>query len=926
MSGASSAGTSNSGSSSNEGQTAMKLLLRRFALVLAAAGPLLLSLTVASASVRVDRVVMTGLASLGEQEMAEMLRIAPGSMLDEEMLRRGIKTAFLKGIFEEISVTVREGEQVVAEVKVRERDRIRKVRLTGAAQLPEKLIRGQFLFKEDELMGYDQVRQSLDLLKAWFSEKGYPAAEITLDVVRTDRPYAVDLDLRIEAGKPLLIRGITLNLAPASPEAAAERRRLLDELSAISPGDVFDHERLGRVLRHIRNSLKVRGHIKPVVGPYSFSDGILEIPVQPGRRLEIIIEGNKALGTKTLMKEISLTEMEDINDEVVGEAADRLLALYHTEGYPFVQVAPVMKADGEILKLSFFVYEGQRVRVGKIGFSGATLPAGTLKGVMLLAEGGPYNPDLLERDRESVRDLYGALGYLETVVKKIEVAMSEDKGSAGLTVQIEEGERTTIESVTITGSRPEVAEELARVSGLKTGDPYNEVDISDGRFRILDHYSRTGYSAADVAVQREILDRRARVVFQVTEGAKKYLGTTVITGNTRTRYKVIQRELLHKDGQPFDHAVFAEEKHKLYKLGLFTDVEIETADVEGDRSSVLVKVTEGNAGSVEFGAGYAEHDRLRGFVEVSYRNLGGMNREGLMRAEVSSLEQRYLLQYNEPWFLGRTFPLRVFFQYDKKREINASTKEILYRLTRYSLTAGIEKKLSSVMKSELYYEFALVRTADVKPDVVLTKEDSGTIAISSIKPALVYDTRDNPFEPEKGVLAGASLKFASFLLFSETNFAKLELYASRYQKLGRGLVLAVSLRGGVAYHFGDTQELPLVERFFLGGRSTVRGFDQDTLGPKGADGNPTGGNVFLMGNAELRVAIGKGFGLVPFVDIGNVWVNTKQMHLTDLRYTTGLGLRYNTPVGPLRADYGYKLNREPGESRGALHFSVGHAF
>ncbi|MHB8882373.1 MAG: outer membrane protein assembly factor BamA [Thermodesulfovibrionales bacterium] len=905
----------------------MKLLLRMLALLLAAGGPFLLSSPCAAAAVRVDRVVMTGLSSLGEQEMAGMLQIAPGSLLDEDMLRRGIKTAFLKGIFEDISVKVREGEQVVVEVHVRERDRIRKVRLTGAVQLSEKLIRRQFLLREEELMRYDQVRQALDLLKAWFSEKGYPAAEVSLDVVRTDKPYVVDLDLRIAEGKPLLIRGITLSLAPSpSGDAAAERGRLLDELSVISPGDVLDRERLGQVLRHIRNSLKARGHIKPVVGPFSFSDGILDIPVQPGRRLEVFMEGNSAIGTKTLIKEMSLSEMEDINDEVVGEAVDRLLALYHTEGYPFAQIAPVMKADGDILKLSFFVFEGQRVRVGSISFPGAKLPDGTLKGVMLLAGGKPYNPDLLERDRESLRDFYGALGYLETVVKKIEVAMSEDKSSAGLTVQIEEGERTTIGSVTITGARPEVTDELARVAGLKTGDPYNEVDISDARFRILDHYSRTGYSAADVAVQREILDRRARVTFQVTEGAKKYLGTTVITGNTRTRHKVIQRELLHKDGQPFDHAVFAEEKHKLYKLGLFTDVEIETTDVEGDRSNVLVKVTEGNAGSVEFGAGYAEHDRFRGFVEVSYRNLGGMNREGLMRAEVSSLEQRYLLQYNEPRFLGRTFPLRVFFQYDKKREINASTKEILYRLTRYSLTAGIEKKLSSVMKSEFYYEFALVRTADVKPDVVLTKEDSGTIAISSIKPAVVYDTRDNPFEPEKGVLAGASLKFASFLLFSETNFAKFEVFASRFQKLSRGLVLAVSLRGGVAYHFGDTQELPLVERFFLGGRSTVRGFDQDTLGPKGADGNPTGGNVFLMGNAELRLAIGRGFGLVPFVDIGNVWVNTKQMVLTDLRYTTGLGLRYNTPVGPLRVDYGYKLNREPGESRGALHFSVGHAF
>jgi len=140
------------------------------------------------------------------------------------------------------------------------------------------------------------------------------------------------------------------------------------------------------------------------------------------------------------------------------------------------------------------------------------------------------------------------------------------------------------------------------------------------------------------------------------------------------------------------------------------------------------------------------------------------------------------------------------------------------------------------------------------------------------------------------------------------------------------MTLALSLRGGVAYGFGGTDELPLVERFFLGGRSTVRGYEQDTLGPKGADNNPTGGNAFLMGNLELRTAVGKGIGIVPFLDAGNVWVKPADFRISDIRYTAGLGLRYETPVGPLRIDYGVKLNKEERESRGAVHFSIGHAF
>jgi outer membrane protein insertion porin family len=220
----------------------------------------------------------------------------------------------------------------------------------------------------------------------------------------------------------------------------------------------------------------------------------------------------------------------------------------------------------------------------------------------------------------------------------------------------------------------------------------------------------------------------------------------------------------------------------------------------------------------------------------------------------------------------------------------------------------------------------VVNTYDVLPDVILSREDTGTLAISSIKPAVVFDTRDNPFDPKKGILAGISLKATSLLLLSQTNFVKLEGYGSNFQKLSNRIVLAFSARGGVAYGYHKTNELPIEERFFLGGRSTVRGYAQDTLGPKGPDGNPTGGNAYLMGNLELRISVGRGFGIVPFLDSGNVWVEANQIDPLQLKYTTGIGLRYSTPVGPLRVDYGYKLNREQGESHGEIDFSIGQAF
>jgi outer membrane protein insertion porin family len=130
----------------------------------------------------------------------------------------------------------------------------------------------------------------------------------------------------------------------------------------------------------------------------------------------------------------------------------------------------------------------------------------------------------------------------------------------------------------------------------------------------------------------------------------------------------------------------------------------------------------------------------------------------------------------------------------------------------------------------------------------------------------------------------------------------------------------------MAQGFDKTTELPLVERFFLGGRTTVRGYEQDTLGPKGVNGSPTGGNAFVLTNLELRADVAKGFGIVTFLDGGNVWGRTGDIKFSEIKYTVGAGIRYNTPVGPLRIDYGHKLDKEKGESSGEVHFSIGHAF
>jgi outer membrane protein insertion porin family len=547
-----------------------------------------------------------------------------------------------------------------------------------------------------------------------------------------------------------------------------------------------------------------------------------------------------------------------------------------------------------------------------------------LKEILALKIGDPYNPDLLESDRETLAEFYHSLGYIHVQIQEPDVKISDNK--VEVRFFIKQGAQVKLSGIEIKNNRHITEDEILKVLPLKAGNPYNEVDISNARRKILEIYSNQGFIDVVINIERAISDTSAYIVFDISEGDITLFGKTVLIGNERTKQEVIRREFLHKDNNPLNYSLVLQGRHRLYRLGLFRDVEVKLADKENSKRDVIYKFQEAPAGAVEFGFGYGDYEGLRGFFDISYRNLWGMHRQASIRTDLSALEKRFTVSYYEPWFIEKDLAFKALLLYEDRKEKNIETGEIRYRIKRNTASAGIEKKLSETIKSEFYYDFSVVKTIDVQPDIILSKEDTGTLIISGLRSGLIYDTRDNPFEPKRGVLAGLSFKFASALLFSETDFAKLSIYANKYQSLSKRVVLALSLRGGVAQGFRDTRELPIVERFFLGGRTTVRGYEQDTIGPKGVDGTPTGGNTFAMGNLEFRINVGKGFGVVAFFDAGNVWKKAEDMDITTLKYTTGLGLRYNTPVGPFRVDYGHKLDKERGQHSGEIHFSIGHAF
>ncbi|GAB4540567.1 MAG: outer membrane protein assembly factor [Thermodesulfovibrionia bacterium] len=876
-----------------------------------------------AANPMIKAIEVEGLTRMREGEFIDLLGLHVGDEMDVVRLRQGIKRAFKKGIFLDIKAMSEDYDDgIKLRYIIKELPIIRHIMVSGNTRVSTSDIKKAFLFKEGEDFREEIISRAERELISLYHRKGFP--NVRLDIRAIDAGIGgesnngrVDIKIEIDEGTPLIIRSIDI-----LPEVRGYIH--------LTEGSVFDMDVLEEDIKGIEEFYRGEGYIRPIIGPYIFQDGELIIPIKPGQRLEITFEGNEVVGTKRLLKLLTIPEYEEMTDEQINDLINNIKRYYMGMGYYHIQVAAGIERQRDLIRLRFFIAEGKRVILRNIRFEGATISTDILNGVIPLKVGEPYNATLLEESKSLLKGFYNALGYLYMDVIDVREHLNKEGDEVTLEFSINEGTQINIGAIKITGNSLIDESVIMGVLKLREGSPYNAIDIGDARNNILSLYRSNGFLDTNVEVESIINNNRAEVNFVINEGRPSYIGKVIIRGNQKTKDKVIMREIRLKEGGVYNYDELIKIREGLFKLGIFDEVSIDLVDpVEEDGKVIrdmLITIKEANAGRVDVSIGYSDYERLRGSVEIDYLNLGGYNREVGLRLEMSNVQNKYTLNLRDPWFFNRpNLPFIVSLVNENRRAINLDTREVLYKVKKSSFIAGTERQIRKGLNAGINYEYSSVETTDVEPGVILTREDTGTVDISSISTFLFYDTRDNPFDPTSGSLNGAVLKFASKALLSETEFIKGIIQSSWYYRMGKGIVFAFSLKGGLAHAFGETKELPLIERFFLGGRTTVRGYSQDTLGPKGEGDTPTGGNLFALVNAEFRIPIRKNIGIVTFIDGGNVWKAIDDLE-PELRYTVGMGLRYRTPVGPIRIDYGYKLDRLPDEGVGELHFSIGHAF
>jgi outer membrane protein insertion porin family len=630
---------------------------------------------------------------------------------------------------------------------------------------------------------------------------------------------------------------------------------------------------------------------------------------------------------------------EQRDDEVfLTDEAERLTRFLSDRGFRHasVHIRREVESDDRIV-LHIVVDAGTRFRLEEVALEGnQAVSARELNALVATVPSSWFRTryakqDLLEIDRERIDALYRGRGFLTPQVAA-EIAEDPARRTTRVTFRITEGPQTLIGAVRTEGNRAFTSETLLEHTNLQPGSPYIESAARTARAALLAFYNEHGYLYATVEATPRFSDDRTRVdlTLVIDEGLHVTIGTITLSGNQRTEDHVILRELQIKTGDAYNPRLVLESQRRVARLGFLSEVRLELVNPEQPESvkALRLSVKERDAGSVDLGVGYANFEGIRGFTEIAYRNLGGTGRRIALRVDGSRLERRTVLSYLEPWVFGRRVDGRAALLNEQRIEENKG-----YERTTYGVSLALEKELTPTLRASLGYDYQRHQFIglDGLPLTdflnLATSEDLRRANIGAVTPTVIRDTRDDPFNPSSGSTQTIAIRDAARILASENQFWKVTVTSGWYRALGRSLVGAVALRTGVANRFGETSALPLPERFYLGGRNTVRGYDEDTLGPTDpVKGTPTGGNAMIVGNIELRIRLPRALGLVFFVDGGNVWQEFHDVRLSEVRTTVGSGIRYNTPVGPLRLDYGHKLNWQPGEPHGTFHFTLGHAF
>ena len=722
---------------------------------------------------------------------------------------------------------------------------------------------------------------------------------------------------------------------------AIAKQRVLDNL-ATKVGEPYSERAAEADIR----ALYATGGVANVrIFAEPMGDGVKVTVLLQGRPVieEIIIEGAQQISMNRVRREIGSKVGDVLSEEKLEDDRQKILKIYEDKFFADVDVQyNVQEVPGQNrVRVVFQITEGPKLIVRRITITGnenvlardiiKVMKTRTWNILSFFNKSGRVLPAQVEEDRSAIRTLYQNRGFADVEIVSFETV---PLGTDGVEIQIaiREGIQYRVNSLKFEGINIVPSDEIKARLKMVEGSLFTPKGMGDDLKALRDFYGSRGY--VDMVVQPEILPAgtgAVDVIYRVDEGVQSYVNLINIQGNTRTKDRVIRRELAVKPGDIFDTTLVDVSRKRLDNLNYFSRVDtVPTETIVPGRKDLNVIVEEKRTGSFNFGVGFSTTDSLVGFAELQQSNFDlfnwptfvGAGQRFRIRGQYGLERKDFVVSLTEPWFLGYKLSVGVEGYY---REANFLSE--VYDQSNYGVAVQARKQLWRALSGRIEYRIEGIRIFDVDEDDTgpEIQDAEGTYTKSCFTGALTWDTRDSLFLTRKGELVELTGFIAGGPLGGSVQDYGISLEASKYFLLPWDIIFLLKGELAVVDTWGGSDEVPIFDRLYLGGANNLRGFNFREVGPVDDFDNPIGGSSLGYITFEVTFPIMSRVRGAVFSDLGFVNATAYDFSSSDLNADIGFGLRLDLPIGPIRVDYGYPVmhdgwNGPPGK----FNFNIGY--
>ena len=662
---------------------------------------------------------------------------------------------------------------------------------------------------------------------------------------------------------------------------------------------------------------------------------------------QVEFAGNKEFNNEVLqgvLRDAGVTAGRPYDRALADRAEQELKRQYINRSLYGAEVqTTVTPTERNQVRLTFNITEGRSARIKSIDIIGNhAFSEGKLKDLFDLDSGGwldwytksnQYSRGKLNADLEALRSYYLSRGYLDFKIDSTQVAISPDKESIGITINITEGERFVVSGVGIEGNLLGKDDEFKSLISIKPGEAYNADQVAETTKAITDHLGNYGYAFAQVEAVPEVdrADNRVAINLRVDPGRRAYVRRINILGNSRTRDEVIRREFRQYESSWYDAEKIKLSRDRVDRLGYFTELSVATADVPGapDQVDLNVEVKEKPTGNVSIGAGYSSAEKLALTFGLTQDNVFGSGNRLDLQVNTGKFNRTVVVSATDPYFTnnGVSRTVEVYYKSQKPYQDQGGNYTLV------TMGAGLKFGLPVTELDTVYLGMNAERTR-IKPGtnipaayLAYAERFGYSSAAFPFTLGWSRDSRDSALAPTSGLYQRLMGELG---LFGDARYAKTNYQIQKYVPLSKAYTLAFSGEAGWGKGLGG-RPFPVFKNFYSGGLGSVRGYDQNTLGPRDVTGSFIGGTRKFTASTEFLMPLpGAGndrtLRLFGFVDVGALYGDGQKISADGLRYSTGIGLSWISPLGPLRFALAFPLRKRPGDRIQRLQFQIGTSF